>query len=58
MKNDSEVRRYDVPGLRALKFVAPTALPGGVFASLHAGMHWQKGAIWLLLDLEVEAPPR
>ena len=49
-----EVRRYALPGLLALKFVAPTALPGGVYASLHAGLHWQKAAIWLLLDLETE----
>lgn len=49
------VQRYDVPRLRALKFVAPAALPGGVQASLHAGLHWQKAAIWLLLDLEIEA---
>lgn len=33
------VRRYALPGLRVLKFVAPDALPGGVYASLHAGMH-------------------
>ena len=50
-----EVQRYALPGLRALKFVAPTALPGGVHASLHAGMHWQKAAIWLLLDMELNA---
>lgn len=49
-----EVQRYAIPGLRALKFVAPTALPGGVHASLHAGMHWQKAAIWLLLDMELD----
>ena len=49
-----DVRRYALPGLRALKFVAPAALPGGVYASLHAGMHWQKAAIWLLLDSELE----
>ena len=48
------VHRYEVPQLRALKFVAPAALPGGVQASLHAGLHWQKAAIWLLLDLEIE----
>jgi hypothetical protein len=48
------VRRYDVPGLRALKFVVDGALPGGVYASLHAGLHWQKAAIWILLDLEIE----
>ncbi len=48
-----EVRRYEIPGLRALKFVAPTALPGGVYATLHAGLHWQKAAIAILLDLEI-----
>lgn len=48
------VLRYEVPGLRALKFVLPQALPGGVYASLHPGLHWQKAAIWLLLDLHVE----
>ena len=47
------VDRYELPNLRALKFVAPSALPGGVNASLHAGMHWQKAAIWLLLDHEL-----
>ena len=49
-----EVVRYELPGLRALHFVAPTALPGGVHASMRAGLHWQKAAIWLLLDYEVE----
>jgi hypothetical protein len=48
-----EVRRYEIPGLRALKFVAPAALPGGVYATLHAGLHWQKASISILLDLEV-----
>ncbi|HUN47271.1 MAG TPA: hypothetical protein VMU85_12155 [Stellaceae bacterium] len=47
------VQRYAIPGLRALKFVAPTALPGGVYATLHAGLHWQKAAIAILLDLEI-----
>jgi hypothetical protein len=46
------VQRYEIPALRALKFVASRALPGGVHASLRAGLHWQKAAIWLLLDLE------
>ena len=49
------VIRYEVPGLRALKFVAPEALPGGVHASLRAGLHWQKAAIWLLLDHDIGA---
>jgi hypothetical protein len=48
------VVRYEVPGLRALKFVAPEALGGGLFASLRAGMHWQKAAINAVLDLEVD----
>lgn len=52
-----QVVRYEVPGLLALKFVVPGALPGGVHASLRAGLHWQKAAIWLLLDLDIEDPP-
>lgn len=48
------VQRYEIPGLRALKFVAPEALAGGVYASLRPGLHWQKAAIWLLLDLEID----
>lgn len=51
------VLRYELPGLRALKFVLPQALPGGVYASLHPGLHWQKAAIWLLLDLSIESGP-
>jgi len=47
------VLRYDLPGLRALKFVLPEALLGGVYASLRPGLHWQKAAIWLLLDLYI-----
>ncbi len=48
------VQRYEIPGLRALKYVAPEALAGGVYASLRPGLHWQKAAIWLLLDLEID----
>jgi hypothetical protein len=48
------VRRYEIPGLRALKYVVHDALPGGVYASLHAGLHWQKAAIYILLDMELE----
>ena len=47
------VVRYAVPGLRALKYVVSEALPGGVYATLHAGLHWQKAAIWILLDMEL-----
>lgn len=49
-----KVTRYEVPGLRALKFVITDALPGGVYATLHAGLHWQKAAIWVLLDMEID----
>ena len=52
------VLRYALPGLRALKFVLPQALPGGVYASLHPGLHWQKAAIWLLLDLRLRRDPQ
>ncbi len=48
------VQRYALPGLLALKFVIQGALPGGVYASLHAGLHWQKAAIYLLLDMDME----
>ena len=52
------VQRFEIPGLRALKYVAPQALAGGVYATLRPGLHWQKAAIWLLLDLDiaVDAP--
>ncbi|MDA8208335.1 MAG: hypothetical protein M0Z92_04985 [Actinomycetota bacterium] len=49
----SPVVRYELANVRALKFVAGQALAGGVYRSLHAGMHWQKAAIWLLLDKEL-----
>ena len=49
------VQRYALPGLLALKFVIQDALLGGVYASLHAGLHWQKAAIYLLLDMDMEA---
>ena len=48
------VQRYEVPGLLALKFVLPEALGGGVYATLRPGLHWQKAAIWLLLDLDLD----
>jgi len=48
------VKRFEIPGLRALKYVLPQALAGGVYASLRPGMHWQKAAIWLLLDLNID----
>lgn len=51
---DGPVVRYEVPGLHALKFVLPQALPGGVYASLRPGLHWQKAAVWLLLDLAID----
>src|SRR4051794_5482379 len=51
-----KVTRYEVPGLRVLKFVVEGALPGGVYANLHAGLHWQKAAAYILVDLDLEAP--
>ena len=51
---EGPVQRYEVPGLHALKFVLPQALPGGVYASLRPGLHRQKAAIWLLLDLDID----
>ncbi len=51
---EGPVLRYELPGLHALKFVLPQALPGGVYASLRPGLHWQKAAIWLLLDLDID----
>jgi hypothetical protein len=48
------VRRYAVPKLRALKFVIDGALPGGIYATLHAGLHWQKAAAYILLDMEID----
>lgn len=48
------VLRFDLPGLKALKFVMPEALLGGVYATLRPGLHWQKAAVWLLLDLDIE----
>ena len=50
------VRRYAIPGLRALKYVVEGALPGGVYANLHAGLHWQKAAIYVLLDMDIGEP--
>lgn len=47
------VHRHLVPGLRVLKFVLPEALSTSLSASLRAGVHWQKAAIWILLDSEV-----
>ena len=48
------VQRYEMPGLLALKFVMLEALAGGVYATLRPGLHWQKAAIWLLLDLDLD----
>jgi hypothetical protein len=47
--------KHLLPQLRAIKFVLPEALVGGLYASMRAGLHWQKAAIWLLLDEEVPA---
>jgi hypothetical protein len=47
------VVRYELPRLNALKFVLPEALAGGVYLSSHPGLHWQKGAIHVLVDMEL-----
>ncbi len=52
------VRRYAVPKLRAFKFVIDGALPGGIYATLHAGLHWQKAAAYILLDMEIDEGAR
>jgi hypothetical protein len=53
-----ETRRYELPRLRALKFVLLDALDAGPLASRHAGVHWQKTAISALLALELAGSPR
>jgi hypothetical protein len=45
--------RYEVPGLLALKWVLPGALDAGPWASMRAGVHWQKTAISALLSLRL-----
>jgi hypothetical protein len=50
----TRVDRYELPGLLALKFVVPEILGDGVYASLRAGVHWQKAAISVLLDLDFD----
>ena len=50
----SDVRRYEIPELLALKYVLPTALDAGPTASRRAGVHWQKAAISPLLALELD----
>ena len=48
-----DVTIYPLPALLALKFVIRRALPGGVYASLRPGLHWQKAATYALLDMEI-----
>jgi hypothetical protein len=50
----SDIRRYEIPELLALKYVLPTALDAGPTASRRAGVHWQKAAISPLLALELD----
>jgi hypothetical protein len=45
--------RYEIPGLRALKFVLPDALTGWIYGSLRAGLLWQIAAIRIVFDDEV-----
>ena len=49
------VRRYELPALLALNFVAERALDGGVNASLNLDAHG-KALSYLLLDMEIELP--
>jgi probable F420-dependent oxidoreductase len=49
----SAVQRYELPNLWALKFIVPGILGDGVYASMKAGMHWQKTAISAVLDVEL-----
>ena len=51
------VTRYELPGLRALKFVVPGVLGGGTYTSMRAGMHWQKAAVCAVLDMELAGRP-
>ena len=48
-----DVTIYPLPALRALKFVIRGALPGGVYASLRPGLHWQKAATYAQLDMPI-----
>ena len=49
------MRRYELPALLALNFVAERALDGGVNASLNLDAHG-KALSYLLLDMEIELP--
>ena len=49
------VRRYELPALLALNFVAERALDGGVNASLNLDAHG-KALSYLLLGMEIELP--
>jgi probable F420-dependent oxidoreductase len=53
----SQVQRYALPGLLALKFVVPGHLGGGTYVSMRAGMHWQKAAVSAVLDIELRGRP-
>lgn len=50
------VRRYELPGVKALNFVMDRALGGGVSRTLALDAHGKAYAN-LVLTLEVEAPP-
>ncbi|MDA8336707.1 MAG: hypothetical protein M0Z41_17245 [Peptococcaceae bacterium] len=50
---EGEVSRYEVPGIKALNFVMPNALAGGVTRSVQIDPHG-KCLSALLLDMEIE----
>jgi hypothetical protein len=50
-----DARRYELPGLLALKYVLPSTLDAGPTASRRAGIHWQKTAISPLLAIELHS---
>lgn len=49
-----EAVRYAVDGLLALKYVLPGALDAGPWASMRAGVHWQKTAVSALLAMRLQ----
>jgi len=51
------VRRYELPGPRALNFLLEEALGGGVSRSLNLDIHG-KALSTVVLDIEIPAPPR
>jgi Tripartite tricarboxylate transporter family receptor len=54
--DETAIKVFDLASwteLLALKFVIENALPDGIWTTLHAGLHGQKAAIALLLELKL-----